>query len=495
MCSNHWRNILFILLILLIIIIGSISLFHGHTMNGDYALYIRQSKAIIDKDILDVKSTMQFMLNNSSDDKFSPLLYPWGFPILLSPVYKLFGIDFYAFKLYVLLFYVTAIVFIYLLFSRRSEFKWQAFFIALLIGMQVRYISFLNLVLSEMPYLFFVFFSVYCVKRIYENNKVKHNNMFSYIAVGILLMFTAQVRTEGILLFPALVVLQCVYFLKDRVGLVGNKKGLLRYIGISSLPYLSGVLFYWILSRFLPSGFLEHTYHFELFSAERCISNISGYVNSIQEFHPLNSLWSVVIFLLLSCWGMIRNFKENAFEVSFVVFSVLLLLVWPHQNTRYLFVLIPFFLYFMVCAIESFALGGTGKRFAVTLLFAVFLINLPITLKYGFNAYTFGRRNLYYGTDSEATKELVCFLLQHTSPREVIGSAYGRTIYLLTGRKALVLNGPIEQTQQLADWYVYEDEDLPLQYPASRLTAYASYLEERFRNSKYIVYKIRKNGN
>lgn len=54
MCSNHWRNILFILLILLIIIIGSISLFHGHTMNGDYALYIRQSKAIIDKDILDV---------------------------------------------------------------------------------------------------------------------------------------------------------------------------------------------------------------------------------------------------------------------------------------------------------------------------------------------------------------------------------------------------------------------------------------------------------
>lgn len=55
----------------------------GHIFNGDFALYIRQAQSIQYGDMQQVFSDMQEMIAHSTYQRYSPILYPWGYPLLL----------------------------------------------------------------------------------------------------------------------------------------------------------------------------------------------------------------------------------------------------------------------------------------------------------------------------------------------------------------------------------------------------------------------------
>ena len=57
----------------------------GHIFNGDFALYIRQAQSIQYGDMQQVFSDMQEMIAHSTYQRYSPILYPWGYPLLLFP--------------------------------------------------------------------------------------------------------------------------------------------------------------------------------------------------------------------------------------------------------------------------------------------------------------------------------------------------------------------------------------------------------------------------
>lgn len=71
----------------------------GHIFNGDFALYIRQAQSIQYGDMQQVFSDMQEMIAHSTYQRYSPILYPWGYPLLLFPCVALFGINYFAFKI------------------------------------------------------------------------------------------------------------------------------------------------------------------------------------------------------------------------------------------------------------------------------------------------------------------------------------------------------------------------------------------------------------
>ena len=66
----------------------------GHIFNGDFALYIRQAQSIQYGDMQQVFSDMQEMIAHSTYQRYSPILYPWGYPLLLFPCVALFGINY-----------------------------------------------------------------------------------------------------------------------------------------------------------------------------------------------------------------------------------------------------------------------------------------------------------------------------------------------------------------------------------------------------------------
>ena len=74
----------FIVLSTLIILIFTLN--YDHNWGGDFSAYIMQAKSICEF------STTQFVENNritieQSSRRIGPIAYPWGFPLMLAPIY------------------------------------------------------------------------------------------------------------------------------------------------------------------------------------------------------------------------------------------------------------------------------------------------------------------------------------------------------------------------------------------------------------------------
>ena len=87
--------------LLLAVAIGLISLvnhFQGVDWGDDFALYMRQAKAIAIGNIGEVLSDNRFTVDNSGWHSFSPYIYPWGWPLIVSPFYALLGLNYEVVK-------------------------------------------------------------------------------------------------------------------------------------------------------------------------------------------------------------------------------------------------------------------------------------------------------------------------------------------------------------------------------------------------------------
>ena len=71
---------------------------NGHTQGDDFALYLRQARSLFDGDVAQVVADNRFTVINSGG-AFSPIAYPWGWPLLLSPFVHLWGYDYDRLKL------------------------------------------------------------------------------------------------------------------------------------------------------------------------------------------------------------------------------------------------------------------------------------------------------------------------------------------------------------------------------------------------------------
>lgn len=496
---NIKKQQLFPGILLILLLIGTFILAYGylrpgHQMMGDFALYLRQIQAIWQSDGQQVYDDMAFMLSNSSNDVYSPILYPWGFSILMAPFYPFFGLDHLSYKIVIAVYFTTAIAMIYLTFKNKEDFRWQALSIAALIAIQPKYLSWMNMVLSEIPYLFFVMLSMYTLNRIYSDKQITPSKIPAYIGLGILLMFTAQVRTEGILLFPALAVSH-LYYLYRNPGQWMSWKKAPRFFLVVATPYLAGFIFFIALSLIFPSGFLKHTDHFEFTSTIRVLANTIGYIRSFQQFPLLSAGWALTLFLLVTLWGIFERFPKDLPETAFLLFSFALLLIWPHQNTRHLFALLPFMLYFFAQGLASIPLRLFKLQWSVYVLLALFLWLLPGTIRSSVKNYRANNRHQPYGTDSQSAQEMFEYLKKHTSPEDIVGYAHARTLYLYTGRKTIAIWGNTEMFWTPADWYVWGIHGGSfMQYSKEILKEYGEEITETFRNKDYVVYKINKNG-
>ena len=91
---------------------------NGHNQGDDFALYLRQARSIFDGDTAQVVADNRFAVLNS-DVGFSPIAYPWGFPLLLSPFVKQWGLDYGRLKLVEVACFCTWIVLVHGIVRRR----------------------------------------------------------------------------------------------------------------------------------------------------------------------------------------------------------------------------------------------------------------------------------------------------------------------------------------------------------------------------------------
>ena len=97
-------------LVLSTLVICLCTLNYGHNWGGDFSAYIMQAKSI------NQFSTNEFIKKNritieQSSTRIGPVAYPWGFPIMLAPIYATFGLHLFALKMVGVLSYLGFLVY------------------------------------------------------------------------------------------------------------------------------------------------------------------------------------------------------------------------------------------------------------------------------------------------------------------------------------------------------------------------------------------------
>ena len=196
-------GVVFLILISVILCLAGID--DGHNWGGDFSLYIAQAKSIVEG------TTKTLYLENhwamAHIPNYGPDLYPPGFPVLLAPLYYIFGIHFIAFKIYMIVFFILACFFSYQLFKDKFDDKIYVYLLLILLLFNRALVQFLDNVLSDIPFLFFTVFAFYCIDRFFHK---KHIGL--HCLIGLLLSIPFSIRTIGLSLVLAFA---CYHFLSD----------------------------------------------------------------------------------------------------------------------------------------------------------------------------------------------------------------------------------------------------------------------------------------
>src|SRR5512142_2134633 len=140
------------LIILVSIIIGACTLTRGHQWGDDFAWYIFQAKSIVNGTTGEFMGQSAFT-NHQSTQHLGPLAYPWGYPLILAPVYALKGISPLALKLPSLIFFAGFLVCLYFL-ARRGLTQTESLLLVALFAFNPLLLKFLDQILSDIPFLF-----------------------------------------------------------------------------------------------------------------------------------------------------------------------------------------------------------------------------------------------------------------------------------------------------------------------------------------------------
>lgn len=424
------KNKVIILLILLAIIINVFSFKNGHNWGCDFSAYIKQAQTIHNNTFTE--------LNSNIKQTDYTLNYPWGYPLLLSPIIKYFDININILKVYTYCFLIISFIFIFLYFKKDNiDF---ALLTVLLISTNPYFWEFKNNILSEFANLLFVFISLYSINLVYtQKNKIGYN--IEYILLGVAIFLTFNMRSQSIVLIPTLAVFQ-LYVYKKQIFKISN-------IGKNILPYIS-FIFCYILSKFINPVEASTPYSIQFdFTIIKTIQNNIYYSISIwKELFDKVSLMSQIsevilgMFILFFIIGILSNFKSNLLSILFFLFSFLLLLMWPfQQGIRFFMPLIPIFIYFSINGLFEFLnklYSVYHKKLFYIIIGICVVASLKSILVFSINIYK--ENKVIQGPYELQSIEMFNYIKENTKKTDKIAFFKPRVMLLFSDRNSVIVD-------------------------------------------------------
>jgi hypothetical protein len=319
----------------------------GHTWGGDFAQYIYQAKGIAEGRIDEVLRASDYRYEKSTEDLryLGPRYYPWGFPVLLSPIYRIFGLNLTAMKAYTSAFFLFSLLVMFLLFNNRLTYT-ETLFLVAVFALNPLFFHFKDYVMSDVPFLFFTLLAMYLIQRIVVDKKTRVHRHLSYAALGLFIFLSYYTRSAGGLLIPVLLICQYVDQRRSAQNILSyvaaNKSAFVPYLVFFALVVISGLI--------LPGYMGSYYKHISYFGLKRAIGNVYHYFMVPSDFFgPF--MFSMVIYgitIPFSVLGIAKNLRKDYHYLAFLVLTLILVIPYPgRQHLRYVFQLLPFWMYFV----------------------------------------------------------------------------------------------------------------------------------------------------
>jgi len=403
----------------------ALTLRHGHNWGDDFAQYILHAS-----NILDGVGYGSFSWTLDTDNwLFFPGNYPPGFPVLLTSVIGLFGMNLVAMKLLNVALFTVALMTAYFCFRRFLPAKYTVATMAI-VGMNPFLWEFKDNVLSDVPFLLFVYCTIILL-RFLENTFEQQLQIKRVALASAAIIGAYSMRNAGIVLLAVPMLVEIARF---------------RRVSWNSLLITAtaacGIL---LLSRSFEThgGYYASTYG--------VIRNwASSLRQAIDYGYDLALIWdntrSRKAFYLLSLvmsalaasgfFSRIRRKRFGVFE-AFVLCYMPIVVFWPsYQSTRFLIPIIPLYVFYAMISIDNIETWAKRKERIASLRFAPLLLVLAmVTIAYSLK-YT--HPSLWRISDNITSHDsvaLASWIRTHVSDCGRIAFRKPRALALITGKK------------------------------------------------------------
>jgi hypothetical protein len=479
------QNRLITILILISFFIGASTLTRGHQWGDDFAWYILQAKSIVNSTTDEFMQESAFT-NYQSTQHLGPLAYPWGYPIILAPVYALKGIHPLALKLPGLFFYAGFLICLYFLVKDRLTHT-ESLLVVSLFAFNPLLLQFLDQILSDIPFLFFSTLSLVLITR-EDKRGTRH-----YALIGASIFFTSFLRVTGILLLGCFLIVEFFRVVKNRKDRIGA----IEIIRNSFVVCFVFILLWTINIVLFPSGGESYfSQYSELIKTARTLA--PTYFNVFSQFFGQAAGWKflyyvLLIFFLFGAWH--RRKQETVF-LLFFLFWIAVHITYPWwQGPRYIFPLLPIFVYFafqgMKAALswlpEGYRVPGQGVFYGFWLFIAC--IFLFTSAKHAY--VNLQNDRAINGPFDPYSKEVYNYIKEQTPPDSVVVFFKPRVMAIMTEHPTIM---SMECERMLKGDYLVLSRKVGenQQIPPEKIQACNLPLNQVLKNNRFIVYEIQK---
>lgn len=499
----------------------------GHEWGDDHAAYINTAIAIANGS-LEKNDELNVLMHPSAlsflPEEETSLHYVWGYPLLLVPIYLLFGFDT---ELYSTVIYYKlpgalslALLSVVLFFLYRRHFRYYAsLFLAVIVSFSAGIFTAVNTIYTDLPCLLFAMLSILMLDVLLDCRKTS-SRLFSGILLGISMWAVYVIRLNGI----SVVLAVCFGHL---LWLLLNRKSIRAvHLPLHLLPYvLLGVMLY-VSYQVLPvptsntSDLGQLTYGVFLYNIDYYYEMLGKWSNSLfggMNDGLLHYSGLVILLPVLAIAGTLRQWKRVlhiALLTAGTLFAVLLLNY--RQELRYLYFALPLLMLlagygakWVWSGIEPHLDSALQKLFH----FAGYALPLMIGAMVVLNTYSASiEKFVARGEDKHATDSYSTFavdvyrFIQENTPEDAVIAFYKpRSLYLNTGRVSFKLQAdksyladyehfwPYQERYvdvDLADYFLlYSSTSSQLKVVKTELGEHADDLELVYSNSQFKLYK------
>jgi len=457
----------------------------GHDWGDDFSMYIHHAKNIAEG----IGYGDTGYIYNRYVPTVGPKMYPPVFPLMLVPVYKIFGLNLEAMKIELIVIFIIALYVIWYILRERLDFKYVIAML-LIIGLNPFFWEFKDNVLSEIPFMVFLYLGLILIEKKYERFTFYDSNLKHVLVISFTIYLAYETRSIGVILLGCILVYEIIIYKRPSMFL------LFATICFLLMVFIRQSLIY------SDSSSLDHL---DLFGGKRL-----NYIleNAIRYLKELGSFWengfssgiNKVVFILMSlvaCVGYIRKIylKVDIYEIFFASYLGAIIIFPGYQGIRYLIPIIPLYVYYSLNGVKWLGERTNWRN----RIFIVVVVIIGASYMGKYRTEDFGP--MRYGINRDESVELFRYVKGNTGEKDVIIFRKPRALALYTGRKVSVY--PMEKDDTVL-WTYFNEIGAkyfiigPSYLYEERSSYYADFIEknndkfgEIYRNNDFKVYRMK----
>jgi hypothetical protein len=475
----------------------------GHTQGDDFALYLRQARSLFDGDVGQVVADNRFAVLNS-DSGFSPIAYPWAWPLLLSPFVHAWGLDYDRLKLIEVATFCLWLVLLHGIVRRRIGW-WPAIAIVAVFATSPLYLAHTDQLLTEFPHLAAVALVIWWYDRIRSDATLLTATTGRLMTLGALVVLAFNVRRESIVLLGVLGVMELYdIIVAGRMGRNSVTVGIgevvrERWRAIVT-PFATFAVGAALAQLLLPTDLLPDNGNSSTFLDDR----MAEYPGILSDHLGLGDhTWvGVAVLIVALCGAVIGVRRRPTLDTPLLLLAVLsTLAISTHLRRvdRYWFQVTPWVVYFATVALVA-ALGWLFARWgrSVRVATAVALVPLGVlVVAHGVvlagdvsdaQQYNDAGR-VQSGPSNPVVAPIFDAVAEFTEPDAIVAYYRARTMTLMTDRRAFQTK-KIENIIERADYYAERRNSTFWQPELTAADARRAGFEEVWSDQQWILWRL-----